>query len=156
MKNEIIRFVNGSLSLDVAVSENHESVWLTLDQMAALFQSSRSTISYHVSNVFKEKELDFDTSVEKFDRTLKNASRPPLYYNLDVIISVGYRVHSSNGVAFRKWATNVLKNYMVRGYAVNEKRLAALQRTISVQNAFISCVFEKAGVDSEEILSVIY
>ena len=93
MANELITYTNGQLSLDVTVTPDQETVWLTQDQMSTLFDTARSSIAYHIGNIFKEGELDKDTSVEFFDRSDGRASRPPAYYNLDVIISVGYRVH---------------------------------------------------------------
>lgn len=77
--------------------------------------------------LFKEGELSKDTSVEIFDRSKNNASRPPQYYNLDVIISVGYRIKSQRGIEFRQWANSVLKQYIIKGYAINEKRMKALK-----------------------------
>lgn len=96
--------------------------------MSTLFDTARSSIAYHISNIFKKGELNKETSVENFDRSLNKASRPPMYYNLDVIISVGYRVKSQRGIAFRKWATSILKDYMIEGYAVNKKRLEVLNK----------------------------
>lgn len=155
MSNEIVTFVNGDMTLAVDLSLEEKTVWLTLDQMAVLFQKTRTNISQHIQHIFAEKELIAATSVRKIDRSIKKASRPPLYYNLDVIISVGYRVHSNNGVVFRKWATKILNDYLIKGYSVNQKRLEALQRTVTVQNALLGSISEKAGMDSEEVLSVV-
>ena len=104
MKNEIVFFTDGDLSLEVTITPEQETVWLTQEQMSELFDTARSSIAYHIGNIFKEGELDKDTSVEIFDRSMNNASRPPQYYNLDVIISVGYRVKSKRGTEFRQWA----------------------------------------------------
>ena len=98
--NDIVLFKNGELELEVNVTPDKETVWLTQDQMSVLFDTARSSIAYHINNIFKEGELDKNTSVEIFDRSENKASRPPMYYNLDVIISVGYRVKSKRGVAF--------------------------------------------------------
>jgi len=155
MPSEIVRFIQGDLTLNVALSPEENTVWLTLDQMADLFGSSRSTISYHVKNVFDENELDFSTSVKQFDRSGKMASRPPQYYDLDVIISVGYRVHSKNGVTFRKWATEILRDHMTKGYTLNKKRLVLLQKTVLIQDSLIGALSEEAGRDSSEVLGVI-
>lgn len=111
-RNEIVLFVDGNIELEVPVTPEQETVWLTQEQMSQLFDTARSSIAYHINNIFKEKELDKDTSVEIFDRSENRASRPPVYYNLDVIISVGYRVKSKRGIAFRKWANTVLKQYI--------------------------------------------
>ncbi|WP_346670542.1 virulence RhuM family protein, partial [Faecalicoccus acidiformans] len=133
IKNDIVMFKNGELELEVNVTPEKETVWLTQDQMSSLFDTARSSIAYHINNIFKEGELQRDTSVEIFDRSLGKASRPPMYYNLDVIISVGYRVKSQRGIAFRKWATSILKDYMIKGYAVNKKRLEILNKTVEIQ-----------------------
>lgn len=153
-KNEMIQFVDGELKLDVNVDLEKDTVWLTLDQMAALFDRDRSVIGKHIRNIFKEKELDEQTSGQILPEST-GASRPPMIYNLDVIISVGYRVKSKRGIAFRKWATKILKDYMVQGYAVNEKRLAALQRKLEVHKSLISGIADMAGLEANDILQVI-
>ena len=122
-KREIVLFEYNDIRLEVPVTPEQETVWLTQEQMAVLFDTARSSIAYHISNIFREKELDQNTSVEIFDRSINRASRPPMYYNLDVIISVGYRVKSHRGVAFRKWANSVLKEYIMKGYALNNNRI---------------------------------
>ena len=98
--------------------------------MEELFNVTHSTISEHISNIFKEGELDEKTSVGISDKS--SGGRKSKLYNLDVIISVGYRVKSKNGVIFRKWATKVLKDYLLKGYAVNQKRLETLEKTIKL------------------------
>lgn len=102
MDNEIVLFESGDKEIKLTVPIERETVWLTQDQMSELFDTARSSIAYHISNILKEEELNKNTSVEIFDRSTNNASRPPQYYNLDVIISVGYRVKSKRGVEFRK------------------------------------------------------
>lgn len=131
-RNEIVLFVDGNIELEVPVTPEQETVWLTQEQMSQLFDTARSSIAYHINNIFKEKELDKDTSVEIFDRSENRASRPPMYYNLDVIISVGYRVKSKRGIAFRKWANTVLKQYILKGYAVNNNRISQLGEVIRI------------------------
>ena len=130
-KNEVVQFKDGSFVLDVNVSSNGETVWLTLDQMSRLFNKNKSTISMHISNIFVEEELDEKSSVAKNATQLKRydprtkkdriATVDINYYNLDVIISVGYRVKSKQGVLFRKWANSILKRYLLKGYVVNER-----------------------------------
>ena len=127
-KNEVVQFKDGSFVLDVNVSSNGETVWLTLDQISRLFNKNKSTISRHISNIFVEEELDEKSSVatqlKRYDpRTKKDriATVDVNYYNLDVIISVGYRVKSKQGVLFRKWANSILKRYLLKGYVVNER-----------------------------------
>lgn len=127
MENEIVLFETQDKEITLSVPLENETVWLTQDQMSELFDTARSSIAYHIGNIYKEGELDKDTSVEIFDRSQNKASRPPQYYNLDVIISVGYRVKSKRGVEFRKWANSVLKQYILQGYAVNNNRISHLQ-----------------------------
>ena len=127
-KNEIILFENQGVRLEVNLKD--ETVWLTQAQMEELFDVKHATISEHISNIFKEGELEERTSVGISDKS--TGGRKSKIYNLDVIISVGYRVKSKNGVIFRKWATKILKDYMLKGYAVNQKRLEYLEKTIKL------------------------
>ena len=117
-KNEIVVFETEDKTVRLEVTIESEAVWLTQDQMSELFDTARSSIAYHIGNIFKEKELDADTSVEIFDRS-SNASRPPKYYNLDVIISVGYRVKSKRIVEFRRWTSVICINVCVEAQAVS-------------------------------------
>ena len=120
---EIVRYNDGDFSLDVSISPTEETVWLNQNEIAYLFSTNKQSISYHINNIFKDKELEMNQVVKEIlttgnDGKLYNV----LYYNLDMIISIGYRVNSKRGIAFRKWATNILKNYLLKGYAINEKR----------------------------------
>ena len=127
MKNEIILFENQNVKLEVNMKD--ETVWLSQQQMAKLFGRDIKTISKHIINAFKE-ELDEKSNSQKM--RIANSDKLVNFYNLDVIISVGYRVKSKNGIIFRKWATKVLKDYMLKGYAVNQKRLDYLEKTIKL------------------------
>jgi hypothetical protein len=120
-KFDVLIFKDNDVEIEVNVSPHEETVWLSQKQIAELFNKERSVISRHIHNVFREGELDESTSVQKMHRT--DAYRPEMQYNLDVVISVGYRVHSQKGVAFRKWANKILKDYLIKGYAINEKRM---------------------------------
>lgn len=132
MKNEIIIFENQNVKLEVNMKD--ETVWLTVEQMAELFGRDSTTIRKHINKILEE-ELDKST-VAKFATVQKEGNREVTrqieYYNLDMIISVGYRVKSKNGIIFRKWATNILKDYMLKGYAVNQKRLEYLEKTVKL------------------------
>ena len=120
---------NGELKLEVSMKD--ETVWLSLDQMAELFDRDKSVISRHIKNIL-EDELD-NSVVANFATTAKDGKTYQVdYYNLDMIISVGYRVKSKNGIIFRKWATKVLKEYLIKGYAINQKRLEYLEKTVSL------------------------
>ena len=127
MKDEIILFENQGVKLEVNMKD--ETVWLSQQQMADLFGRDVKTISKHIINAFSE-ELEEKSNSQKM--RIPNSDKPVNFYNLDVIISVGYRVKSYNGVVFRKWATSVLKDYMLKGYAVNQKRLDYLEKTVKL------------------------
>ena len=153
MNNDIVIFKNGELELEVSVSEDKETVWLSLDQMAELFKRDRSVIGKHVRNIFKEGELQKESVWAKFAYTAADGKVYDVdYYNLDVIISVGYRVKSKQGTQFRIWATSILKDYMIKGYAVNQKRLEALDRTVKIQSRIIASTLE---LDEKEVLNVV-
>jgi len=136
MKNEIIIFENQGVKLEVNMKD--ETVWLNANQIAELFDRDYKTIRKHINNAIKE-ELNSEEVVANFASTTKHGAiegktqtREVEYYNLDVIISVGYRVKSQNGILFRKWANKVLKDYLLKGYAVNQKRLDALEKTVKL------------------------
>ncbi len=160
MKNEIILFENQNVKLEVNMKD--ETVWLSLEQMANLFDRDRTVIARHINNVFKDNELDKNEVCAKFAHTTqhgalsdKTQTRELDYYNLDMIISVGYRVKSKNGVIFRKWATKVLKDYMIKGYAVNQKRLEYLEKTIKLIDIAGRIDTELKGNEAQEIIKVI-
>ena len=127
-KNEIILFENQGVKLEVNLKE--ETVWLTQAQMEILFDVKHATISEHINNIFKEGELDEKTSVGISDKS--TGGRKSKVYNLDVIISVGYRVKSKNGVIFRQWANKIIKDYMLKGYAINQRRLDYLEKAVKI------------------------
>ena len=125
MKNEHGEIIIYKAQGDGTILEVHlekETVWLTQGQMADLFQRDQSVVSRHINNVFKEGELDKKSNMQKMH--IANSDKPVTFYNLDVIISVGYRIKSLHGTQFRIWATSVLKDHLIRGYTVNERRLA--------------------------------
>ena len=123
--NQIIIYQTEDGQTQVDVRLENETVWLTQAQMVELFQTTKQNVSLHVGNVFKEGELEQKSTVKEYLTVQKEGerkvSRKVKYYNLDVIISVGYRVKSKRGTAFRIWANNVLKQYLIKGYAVNER-----------------------------------
>ena len=152
MKNEIILFENQNVKLEVNMKD--ETVWLSLNQMAELFDRDKSVISRHIKNALEE-ELD-NSVVAKFATTARDGKTYQVeYYNLDMIISVGYRVKSKNGIIFRKWATKVLKDYMIKGYAVNQKRLEYLEKTIKLIDIAGRIDTELKGTEAQEIIKVI-
>ena len=153
-KNEIILFENQGVKLEVNVKD--ETVWLTQKQMAELFGKDRRTITRHIQNIYKDEELEENSVCSFFEHTAEDGKKYNVqYYNLDMIISVGYRVNSKQGVAFRKWANKILKDYMLKGYAVNQKRLEYLEKTIKLIDIANRMDERLEGSDAKEILKVI-
>ena len=150
-KDEIILFENQGVKLEVNLKE--DTVWLTQAQMGILFDVKQSTLSEHINNIFKEGELEEKTSIGISDKS--SGGRKSKIYNLDVIISVGYRVKSKNGVIFRQWANKVLKDYMLKGYAVNQKRLEYLEKTVKLIDIANRIDERLEGSEAKEILKVI-
>lgn len=122
--------------------------------MSKLFEKAKSTINEHIKNIYKEGELVETETMTKFGNS-EFADKPTNYYNLDMIISVGYRVKSQNGILFRKWATKILKDYMLKGYAVNQRRLEYLEKTIQLIDIANRIDERLEGNDAKEILKVI-
>ena len=149
-KFDLVRFTDNDFELDVRADSENETVWLTQDEMAKLFDVNIGRISRHISNVFKEGELEKKSNLRKTQ--FPQSDKPIGLYTLDVIISVGYRVKSLRGVAFRKWANKVLKDYLTKGYAINQKRLDNLNKTIDIQNKMLAY---SLNIDKEELSKVI-
>ena len=159
MNSEIILFEANDKSVSIPVKVDSETVWLNQSEMASLFSTTKQNVSLHVNNCFREKELDKKVVVKDFFTTTqhgaiygKTQTRRTQYYNLDVIISVGYRVKSQRGVEFRQWANKVLKQYILQGYALNEKRLEYLNKTVEIESKIIA---HMAEIDTDEMLSVV-
>ena len=151
-ENKIILFENQEVKLEVNMKD--ETVWLNANQLSELFDRDSKTIRKHINNALNE-ELD-DSVVAKFATTAKDGKTYQVeYYNLDMIISVGYRVKSKNGIIFRKWATKVLKDYMIKGYAVNQKRLEYLEKAIKLIDIAGRIDSELKGTEAQEIIKVI-
>ena len=136
MKYELVKFVNNNLELEVNVSPNEETVWLSLADLCVLFNRDKSVISRHIKNIFKDGELDEKQVVAKNATTGSDGKTYKItFYNLDVIISIGYRVKSQNGIVFRKWAINVLKEYLLKGYVIdNERTLVTNENYVNLIN----------------------
>ena len=155
MKNEIVLFENQSVKLEVNMKD--ETVWLNREQLSILFDRDVKTIGKHINNALKE-ELDSST-VAKFATVQNEGGRKVIrdieYYNLDMIISIGYRVKSQNGIIFRKWANKILKDYMIKGYAINQKRLECLEKTVKLIDIANRANENLESADAKEILKVI-
>ena len=125
--NQIVVYQTADNQTQINVTLENETVWLTQAQIAELFQKDQSVIARHIANIFKEGELDKESNMQILHNTLSKY-KPTAIYNLDVIISVGYRVKSQRGVQFRQWANRVIKDYMLKGYAINQQMLAMEER----------------------------
>jgi death-on-curing family protein len=135
MESKIEIYISSDNQTQIEVRFANDTVWLTQEQLSILFERDQSVISRHIRNVFKEGELDEKSNMQKMH--IANSDKPVAFYNLDVVISIGYRVNSKRGIQFRQWATQRLKEYLVQGYAINQKRLDELGRMVQL--------FEKTG-----------
>ena len=154
MKNEIVLFETKDQEVKLSVPVDKGNVWLNRQQMAELFGRDVKTIGKHINNALKE-ELD-NSTVAKFATVQlegdREVERTIEHYSLDMIISVGYRVKSKRGIEFRRWANDVLKQYIMKGYAINEKRLAALNKTVEIQSKIIANTLE---LEEAEVLRAV-
>lgn len=134
--NSIVIYKTSNNQIDVEIDYKNDTLWLNVEKISDLFEKDRSTVQRHIKNIYKEGELEQGATCAFFAQVQKegsrNVTRQIPYYNLDVILAVGYRVSSKVATDFRKWATGVLKQYLVSGYAINEKRLAEKQEQIEV------------------------
>lgn len=150
MENEIVLFETKDKEISLRVPIIGETVWLTQTQMTDLFHVDRSVITRHINNVFKENELCKESNVQKMH--IANSDKPVQFYSLEVIISVGYRVKSHRGVELRQWANGVLKRYIIQGYAINEKRMEALEKTVDIQTKMLASVLD---VEMRDVLRAV-
>lgn len=157
IKNEIVLFENQDVKLEVNMKD--ETVWLSQQQMALLFNSSRTNIIEHINNIYSEEELDKVSTCQNFRQVQKegkrNIARNIPFYNLDMIISVGYRVKSKNGIVFRKWANKIIKDYLIKGYAANNMRLEYLEKTIKLLDIAGRIDGELSANEAQSIIKVI-
>jgi len=160
MENKIEIFKSKDGLIQVEVNFEKDTVWLSQNQMAELFAKGRTTITEHINNIFKEKELYEEVACRKFRHTTqhgaikgKTQTKDIQYYNLDVIISVGYRVNSKQGTQFRQWATKRLNDYLIKGYAINKKRLEQTQQEVQYLKTGIRILGRsiKAELNGEDI-----
>ena len=146
-EKEIVLFETEDKKISLNVPVEEETVWLTQSQMVELFQRDVSVISRHIRNIFKEEELEEKSNLHFLQ--IANSDKPVAFYSLDVIISVGYRVKSKRGVEFRRWANSVLKQYILQGYAINQKPIQQLGEVIRIMKR------TENELDGKQILSVI-
>ena len=162
-ENKIVIYQTEDGQTQIDVRLENETVWLTQAQMVELFQTTKQNVSLHVGNVFKEGELEQEATVKEY-LTVQNegnrkVTRKVKYYNLDVIISVGYRVKSKRGTAFRIWARQIIKDYLVKGYAVNERirkeQIAELRQLVQVVGRAINNQELPKTTESQDLLNVV-
>ena len=152
-KNEVVLFESKDKKVVLSVPMDGDTVWLNQLQMANLFDTTKQNISLHANNCFKEGELDKNSVVKDFLTTGSDGKKyRTKHYCLDVIISVGYRVKSQRGTEFRQWANNVLKQYIINGYAINERRLQALQKTVEIQTKMIAGTLD---IEQQDVLKAV-
>lgn len=164
LKNQIAIYKSGNKKVEINVDINRDTVWLTQKQMSQLFDKTVPTINEHIKNVYKEKELNLKSTIRKFRIVEKEGNRQVAreidHYNLDVVISVGYRVKSIRGTQFRIWATKTLKQYLVKGYVLNKKRLTEQQKYLKNLSDSVEIIRSKikspmlAGQE-EELLGIV-
>lgn len=161
MENKIVLYKSPSGNIDLKVSFDGKTVWLTQDQMASLFTTDRTSINKHLKNIFKTKELNESRCCAKIAQHLPDGRiYHVLNYNLDVIISVGYRINSIQGTQFRIWATNVLRNYLVKGYVFNKKRILEQKKIFEEFKTSVDFITSKSKIDqlkseTDSLLSLI-
>lgn len=146
-ENEIVIFETKDHNVSLPVSVKNDTVWLSANQMAALFERDEKTIRKHINNVFKEEEVEKAINTQKM--RVDGVKQLVPFYTLDVIISVGYRVKSKRGVEFRRWANSVLKEYIIKGYAVNHNRMNQLNEVIRVMKRL------ENNLDTKQVLTVV-
>ena len=151
----IVKFVDNNFELDVRTDKENETVWLTQEELSILFDVNVPAVNKHILNIIKDGELDNSTIsiLEKVQfEGERQVKRKIKLYNLDMIISVGYRVKSQRGIIFRRWANKVLKEYLIQGYSINNKRLEKLNKVIDIQNKMLASTL---NIDSYELTEVI-
>lgn len=146
-ENKIVIFETADKSISLPVSVKSDTVWLSANQMAVLFERDEKTIRKHINNVFLEEEVERENNTQKM--RVDGVKQTVPFYTLDVIISVGYRVKSKRGVEFRRWANSVLKEYIIKGYAVNHTRMNQLNEVIRVMKRV------ENSLDTKQVLTVV-
>ena len=150
---KLVTFSQDNLTLDVRFTNDFETAWLSQDEIAELYGVTRENIAIHIQNIFKQGELEKVSVCKFFLHTASDGKNYPVeHYNLDMILAIGYRVNSKRGIAFRKWASKVLKDYLIKGYAINKKKMITLGKTIEIQNKVITSISQ---IDYQELSDVI-
>lgn len=152
MKNEIVIFDDQKIKLEVNMAD--ETVWLNVEQMSKLFEKAKSTIREHILNIYSDNELEESNTLRKIGNS-DFSTKPTNYYNLDMIISVGYKVNSKRGILFRRWANNILKEHLLKGYTINQKRLDYLEKKVQLINIAGRINQDLTADEAQDIIKVI-
>ena len=149
---EIVKFESGNIMLDVRVSPNEDTIWLTQQEISILFDTTIPNINMHLTNIFEEKELSKNSVVKKSLITAADGkSYNTMLYNLDAVISIGFRVNTKRGIEFRRWANNILKNYLIKGYSINTKRCLEHSDIIFKLNEDVKSIVNQVSQNTNEI-----
>lgn len=151
--NDIIIYNNGSISLDVSIDPNEDTVWLTQNQIASLFESSRPNITMHINNIFNEGELIPDSVSKDFLHTALDGKQYLVQqYNLDMILAIGYRIKGKRAIEFRKWTSEVLKHYLIKGYAINDSRASVTaENFLRLENEIYNLKSKISNLEKEDL-----
>ena len=154
-KYEIVKFIDGKLELEVNVSPKEETVWMSLDEIALLFDRDRSVIGKHIRKIYIDNELDKNVTWAKNARVLDNGRVYQIdIYNLDVIIAVGYKVNSKRGTIFRKWANKVLKEYLLKGYVIDIDRTTVTKENLNNLFVVVNDIYSNQITTNERLLKL--
>ncbi|MCR5462479.1 MAG: virulence RhuM family protein, partial [bacterium] len=153
-----VRYENGEITIDVNVSPTEDTVWLNQNEIARLYKTTRENITMHINNIFESNELEIRRTLKNFlivqNEGNRKVERLISYYNLDMVISIGYRVNTKRGIEFRRWATSVLKNYLLNGYSINEKRcLECSDNIISLSNKVESLIEKNKAYENRLVIN---
>lgn len=151
-KYKIAKFIDGEFSLDVKTDIKKKTVWLSRKQMSELFDVTVDNIALHIKNILKDGELDNSVCEESSATASDGKTYRTYFYNLDMIMFVGFRIKSKRGIQFRKWANKVLEDYLIEGYAINDRKMNALNKTIEIQNRMLSSTLQ---IDNDELVNVV-
>ena len=157
-KYEIVKFVDEELELEVNVSPKEETIWMTLDQIALLFDRDKSVISRHIKKIYLNEEMDYLSTVAK-NATVqiegnRKITREIIYYNLDIIICVGYRVNSKKGSLFRRWANKILKNYLIKGYVIDRDRTTVTNENFNNLVVVVNNIYSNQITTNDRLLKL--
>ena len=131
MNNQVVVYENGEIEIKVSIDNQNDTIWLRQSEIAKLFEKERSVITRHINKIFQDEEVDEKSNVQKMH--IANSDKPVKFYSLDVVLAVGYRTNSKKAIEFRKWATKILKQYIINGYVINSEKIT-VDRFLNLEN----------------------